>query len=340
MAGCATLSAQVYEDCGAPAQGLAKYNALDPNSAAIKAAVASSKPPKAPNSYLNVCEAMLRSGGMIYYKNSPGDCGAPGKVPGFGSGQIAGLSGQAASGVVGGLGVAGIIGGAATLGISAAVAVSVGAIEQIISHHAAAVADEQGTLCSVVAYFNQAKFAIDGAVRAGQISPDQAVSYLTQVANQVQSGLASIEQTCNAACVYGGVAQAFMNFSRTWYDSISPNTGIFPQAPGGPPTYYGTPPGGVTSAPGSLPPAPPIRALLGNEYAPAGPQPGIGLAPPLNLNAALPGNTKAPDYLNQGYNQQTGQSGQAADVPPSTINWTMIGAIVGIIALLFALKVL
>jgi hypothetical protein len=338
MSGCSTASVQAYEDCGASAQGLLPYDATDINTKAIQAAVASATPNGAPSSFKVVAEAMLRSGGLIYYKSNPGDCGTPSPIPGIGVPQIAGLSGSAGSGVVGGLGAAGIISGPLTLGIGAAITVGVGAIEQIFAHHSEAVANEQATICAVVNFFNKYKKQIDVAVQTGQISPDQGAQYLIQIANQAQTGLSSIEKTCDAACVYAAICQAFMNFCHTWYDSIAPAGYIFPQQPGGAPTAMGTPPGGVTATPSNPAPLAPIRSLPQNTYLPAGPGTVAPLAPQLTINSALPGNVRAPDYLNLGYNQQTGQSGQAADVPSFAVNWTMIGAIAAVIALLIVAR--
>lgn len=336
MSGCPNTDVAAYENCGAPAQGLAAFG-VDPNVSAIKAAVASSTPRGVNASYPIVCEAMLRAGGLIYFKSSPGDCGAPPTLPGITSGQIAGLSGAAASGVTGILGTVGVIGGAATLGISTAITAAVGGIETIFAHHAQAVANEQATICSVANFFNSAKRAIDSAVRSGMISPDEGVAYLTQVANQAKSGLATIMNTCNAACYYQGFLQAFINYARTWYDYLAPALIVFPQAPNSPPSSYGTPPGGVTQT-GSLPaPPPPIRSTPGNVYAPAGPAPYGPLSPPLNTNTALPGNYAASDYLNQGYNQPTGDSAQAADTPPSQINWQTFAAIATVVLVAFTL---
>jgi hypothetical protein len=291
-----------------------------------------SMPAGAPKGYPVVCEAMLRAGGFIYYKSSPGDCGTPPQVSGIQSGQIVGLSGQAASAGIGVIGAAGIISGPATAGIGTAVSLAAAGITEIFTHHAQAVKNEQSTICAVAGYFNAAKKQVDTACYTGQITADQAVTYLIQIANQAKTGLASIQKKCNAACVYQGIAQAFINFARTYYDSLSPLTGPQLQAPGAPPSGWGTPPGGVTVAPGN--PAPPqtTRSTFASTYLPAVPN----TAPPLIANANLPG-SNAPDYLNMGYNQQSGQSGQRADVPPSNTNWVAIGAIASVIALVIVL---
>lgn len=315
MAACSagTTSVQTYQSCEAPAFGGIPYNANDPNTAAIQAAVNASIPSGISNkvAYKVACEAMLRAGVLFYQKSTPGDCGAPSPAPGgISNGQIIGLSGTAASGATSALAAAGVLSGPATLGIGTAISLAVAGLEDLFAHHAQAVANEQATLCRVMNFFNPAKQAIDAGVRSGQITPDAGATLLIQLVNQAKTGLSTILKSCNAACWYNGYLVAFSNFSRTWYDSIAPTSGVYAQAPGGPPTYYGTPPGGVTTSPSMLPPPPPTRSLPYNTYAPA-----LGSAPILMTNKNLPGNTYAPDYLNQGYNQQTGASAQLADVP-------------------------
>jgi hypothetical protein len=135
--------------------------------------------------------------------------------------------------------------------------------------------------------------------------------------------------------------QAHLYFAKNYYPSIAPASNIFPQAPANPPDGVGTLPGGVTVTGTTPPPVPPVRSLPSNTYAPAGPTSGLvglGTGTSLTSNNQLPGNPSASDNLNLGYNQQTGQSAQAADVPNVPINWTMIGAIIGIIALLWAVS--
>lgn len=326
-----------YENCGIQlVPGLQPYNSNDPNANAITAAVAQSKPSGAGSDYQTAGEACLRAGGILYWTATGAPCQFPTVSGGVTSGQVVGLSGSAASGIFGGLGAAGIIGGAATLGITAAISLAVGGIETIFANHAAAVANENHTICQVAGYFNGAKAQIDAAVRSGQITSDQGVTYLTQVANQAKSGLASIMKVCNASCVYGGILQAFINFARTWYDSIAPRNLPTPQAPGGPPTSWGTPPGGVTTSPSTPAPPQPVRSLPGNTYLPTGP----GVVPqapgtPLTSNQNLPGNPGASDWLNLGYNQPTGQAAQGADVPNTTVlpSWLLPAAAIILIVL-------
>lgn len=292
------------------------------------------KPASAPSDFPIACEAMLRARGLIYYKNNPGDCGAPPPVAGFGSGQIVGLSGTAASGVIGGLGAAGAISGAATLGIGTAITLAVAGIEGIFAHHAQAVANEQSTICAVAGYFNPLIKQIDNAVRSGAITASEGVVFMQQIAQQAINGLSSIMKVCNAACVYVGVLKAHIDFVSYFYPKISPPISIGANNPGGAPDYFGTPPGGVTVSSNTVtngPPTPPLRSQPGNQYLPAGPSAYTGTGAPLTSNMLLPGSVLAPDYLNRGYNQQTGQSAQRADVA-STTNWGMWAALAAIVA--------
>lgn len=329
---CSYATAEGFENCAAPALGLKSYGAIGDGTlnSWIATAIAQSKPSGAPSTYAAACEASLRARGILYYKSTPGDCGAPSQIPGISSAQIVGLSGSAAGGLASGLGAAGIIGGAATLGITSAISVGVAAIEGIFAHHAAAVKDEQSTICAVMNYFNPLLQGIDAAVASGQISTDQANTYLQQVVLTAKNGLAGIMKICDAACVYQAILQAHVYFARNYYPSIAP-VSIYPQNPGSAPDNIGTPPGGVTVVGNNPIPAPPVRSTAANTYAPAIPGNAPMLTAPNSLASTSPG---APDYLNMGYNQNTGQSAQVTDVPSTSINWGMIAAVVGIIALL------
>lgn len=324
MSGCSTSSAQAYEDCGAPAQGLFAYPGPPfPSDVQSQYSIVAlrNKPSGAPSGFSAVCEACLRSRGLIYWKTSPGDCPAPVAPSGFTSGQIVGLSGNAASGVIGGLGAVGAISGAATLGIGAAVSFAVSGLEELFTHHAQAVATEQQTICAVAGYFNPLLKQIDTAVSSGEISADQGVTYVKQVANQASSGLAGILKSCNAACVYQAILRAHADFAAYLYPRITPISMISASAPGSAPITPNNPPGAVPDSGASVP----IRSTAGNTYAPSIP----GSAPNLTANSLLPG-SNAPDNLNAGYIQQTGQSAGLADVPPKGINWTVIAAIASV----------
>jgi hypothetical protein len=330
MADCPYTSAQAYENCAAPPQGLLAYPGITglPSDIDKQYAIVAlrNKPAGAPDGFAVLAEACLRARGMLYHKSSPGDCGQASAVPGgLPSAQIVGLSGMAASGVIGGLGAAGTLSGAATLGIGTAVSLAVAGISAIFTHHDQAVKNEQATICQVASYFNGLIVQIDDAVLSGQITYDQGITYMKQVTNQAISGLQSIYKPCNAACVYQGVLRAHADFAAWFYPRISPAT-FGAQAPGSAPI--------AMTVAGAVPDAGAVAPLRSSSnpmqaYAPAI----TTAAAPLTPNQALPsGCTICPDYLNQGYNQQTGQSGQAADVPPQTTNWVMYGAIAAIIA--------
>lgn len=352
-----TAGTSAWENCAGVPQGLLSYPGLGAYnfSDSQYGIVALRNRPTGTNAnFPAICEANLRARGLIYYKKTPGDCGGGSAAPGgFTSGQIVGLSGTASSGIVGGLGAAGVLSGPATLGIGTAVSLAVAGIEAVFQHHAQAVANEQATICAVANYFNPIVKQIDKAVATGAISPDEGITYMRQVTQQAISGLQSIYKVCNAACYYIGYLRAHADLVTSLYPALAPAPSLGAQAPGSAPATFGTPPGGVPDS-GPTPPPPPIRATLGNTYAPAGPSALGSLAPPLTPNKLLPsGNTVSgtpgslawtgsgspSDYLNQGYNQQTGQSAQAADVPNTfTISPAMIlfAALAIILFLVFA----
>lgn len=328
--GCIQSDTQSWENCAGVAEGLYPYPGLSPAGLpdSIYDIVSTRNNGTGNPGFVKPCSASLRARGLIYYKKTPGDCGSGPGAAGIGSGQIVGLSGQAASGVIGGLGVAGVLSGPATLGIGTAVSLAVAGISQIFSHHAQAVADEQGTICSVVNYFNPICKQIDAAVASGQISPDQGVVYMKQVCLQAINGLQTIYNKCNAACYYQSYLRAHADFVSSFYPYLSPiGPAAGAQAPASAPTSYGTPPGAVPDA-GAVAP---IRSSSNpaQNYLPAGP-PAVtapsGSAPLVTPNKLLPSGNYAStvDYLNVGYNQQTGQSAQAADVPALTLSPTMV----------------
>lgn len=319
---CSQTTAQSWENCGGPPMGLLSYPGL-PVPASVEAlykVIATRNNPTGNANFVPPCEANLRARGLIYMKKNPGDCGAPAGVPGFGSGQIVGLSGQAASGVVGGIGAAGVLTGPATLGISTAVSMAVAGIESIFAHHAQAVANEQATICAVANYFNPICRQLDNAVISGQITADNAITYMRQITLQAINGLQSIYKKCNAACYFIGYLRAHSDFASTLYPAISPfgASGMSAQAPGAAPVTFGNPPGAVQDAGGVAPLRSADDPLF--AYKPAV----LGSAPTLAPNKLLPSGTSTVDYLNVGYNQQTGQSGQAADVPSTPISLTTL----------------
>jgi hypothetical protein len=241
---------------------------------------------------------------------------------------------MAASGAIGGLGAAGVISGPATLGIGTAISFAVAGIEDIFQHHAQAVANEQSTICNVAGYFNPLLKQIDSAVASGQITDQEGIAAIRQISDQAIAGLQSIYKPCNAACVFQAILRAHKDFVGYYYPILSPRTTFTAQAPGQAPSTYNNPPGAVPDSGATAP----LRSTTdpGFAYRPTIPT----AAPPLTPNSILPSGCPAhcpPDYLNRGYAQQTGQSGQYADVPPSGTNWAMWGAIAAIVAAFVAL---
>lgn len=141
--------------------------------------------------------AYLKTHRIFYFKNSPGDCGTTSSIQVSVGGQILktapGVAG-AGLGIAGGLGTTSIAG--VGLGVLGAATAGVGLLAlpvlAITAHHAAAVANEQKTLCDVSVAFNQAIPAIESAVQTGNASVAQASQALDGIASQLDSVLATI----------------------------------------------------------------------------------------------------------------------------------------------------
>jgi hypothetical protein len=209
-----------------------QYIANDPYSSYYANIAAGNIPAGAPSTTANLIEACLRARGVLYYKNKPGDCGAPSKVNPSKVKTAIQLS-ESSLGAVSALSSAGIIGlgagtavlGAATFGIGLAAA----PILAIVQHHQQAVATEQSDLCSVSQAANQAIPQIDQLVISGQADPHAAADLMESVCLNLKQGLDSIKKKCNAACIYEGVLQAHVDFARKVYPLLSPiKTSIAP----------------------------------------------------------------------------------------------------------------
>jgi len=312
-----------YVTKGLP-QGLRAYNPADPFASLYPIICQRNMPANVDTKgFMVQCEAMLRAGGLIYAKQVDGDCGAATLSSGPDTNsQIVGLAGTGASLSIGGLGAVGVLSGAATFGIGAGITVAVAAISDIFQHHAQAVANEQRTICAVVNNFNAAKALIDNAVATGQITPGEAVTYLTQVANQAKTGLSSIEKVCNAACYFKGFISAQVDFARQYYPSIAPNTGQL--RPGQAPTAFGSLPGGVPSTANNPAPQPPLRSLYGINTVP--------VSDPVNT---VSGTTRSVAVQSQ--RTPTGQSGKLADVPPTSgLDWKFFAVLAAIFVAILA----
>lgn len=174
------------------------------------------------------CHLVAR--GLIYWRNKPGDCGTQNA-----SGTVAPLVGKEVSGslalatgitgaVVGATATATIALGAATAGIGLLLA----PILAIVEHHAAAVQNEQNTICTVAGQANQAIPQIDALVRSGQITAAQGLAALKQVITNLKLGLNPVSgqgssgHPCNAGCCYQAVCDAHVLFAATYYNDIAP----------------------------------------------------------------------------------------------------------------------
>lgn len=124
------------------------------------------------------------------------------------------------------------------------IGIAVQTISQIFAHHAEAVANEQKTICSVLAVMNQVIGYYDKQVRAGNLSPSAAYAGMQNFIGQVDEQLSTIEKPCNSACVWTGVLQAHADFCQSYYPAIAP-LGLFSHAPGGAPSLLDSVPGGV-----------------------------------------------------------------------------------------------
>lgn len=195
-------------------------------------------PPGAPSDWVSVCTASLLARGIVYYKNVPGDCGTPTQIN-TENAQLAGAAGQVASGIAS-------MAGAALPGIG----VFVSAIQSIFAAHAAAVANEQKTICAVAGVINQVFAYYDNLVKRGALSPSAAYTGMQTFLAQANAQLQTIEKKCNAACVYQGILAAHADFVVSYYPAIAPNQASA-HAPGAPPSSSGTTPGGVIQVGGA-----------------------------------------------------------------------------------------
>jgi hypothetical protein len=114
----------------------------------------------------------------------------------------------------GGLALTGLGTGFAVAGVASSIAAPitagasllVGLFGSIFSHHAAKVKQEQQTICAAVPAASDSLKAIDQAVKAGTITPDQGIQALQNLLSSFQQAVAPIikmdSSHCNAACVW------------------------------------------------------------------------------------------------------------------------------------------
>jgi hypothetical protein len=221
----------------APAVGLPASGFVPSSLQSLCASIAqNSVPTKAPSTFVTACTGSLIARGIIYFKCTPGDCGSPTALN-LTDAQLTGLAGNAATA---GLSVASQIAGAASgiAGVAGAVlpgiGVAVSVLTQIFANHAAAVADEQTTICKVAGLINQVIPFYDSAVKRGLLSPQTAYAGMQNYLQQVIEALDGIQKSCDAACVYIAILNAHYTFVEKYYPMIAPASAS-PQAPGAPP---------------------------------------------------------------------------------------------------------
>jgi hypothetical protein len=232
------------------AQGLPTLWAVD-TKYPWAAIAARNKPGQAPDDFNTVCEGNLRARGLVYFKSNPGDCPSVAK-PSLSNADITGLATKVGTtGLAAGLAatgaLVGVAAGAATAGLAAIGTV----IATIFANHAAAVADEQQTICGVAGLTNGIIPQIDAAVASGKITPTQGIAAMQGYVVQLNAQLSAIEKTCDAACVFQGILNAHADFASTFYPGICPAGVLQAQAPGQPPQTP-TPPSAPPSVTGSV----------------------------------------------------------------------------------------
>lgn len=180
------------------------YDPNDPLTSVYQSVAANNNPSHAPSGNPALIEACLRVRGMIYWKNSYGDCGTATRVAPSAT-QIAGV---------------------ATKGIPVIGSVISNILGLFGAGHAQAVATEQSTICDVANKCNSAIPQIDAAVASGALSVQDAISTMQKAMTMLIAELGTIKKDCNAACVYTSVCQAHADFAKTYYPSIAPKTAI------------------------------------------------------------------------------------------------------------------
>ena len=242
----------------APATGLSPSNFVASQFESLALSTAQNHvPTKAPSTFPVACQASLVCRGIIYFKNTPGDCGSPTQID-LSDASIAGSVGNIATGIAS-------MAGATLPGIGPAVQ----ALQQIFAAHAQAVANEQATICKVSQLINQVIPYYDQFVKRGLISPSTAYAGMQTYLNQAASLLATIEKSCNASCVYTAILQAHSDFVKSYYPQIAPLGGAT-HAPGAPPATPSKGPGqvilsGSVGAPVASPEM--VEDYFGNEVA-------------------------------------------------------------------------
>lgn len=192
----------------------APYNVSDPFAAIYPQITARNKPSGLPSpDFDNEAEACLRFRGLIYWKQTPGDCGSwtsrtsaiPTNASTTSQADVENISDAAISHipVIGGI-IAAIFGG-------------------IFQEHEQAVQAEQTNICNVSLSANASIYSIDAAVAAGTITAAEGISAMQQVATQL---IAQLQQTVktptDASVYYQGFLRAHVDFANTYYAALAP----------------------------------------------------------------------------------------------------------------------
>lgn len=168
-----------------------------------------------------------------YYKDSPGDCGHDTKVniSGAGASKALSIGGTAAgtfSGITGiatgttSIAAGGIAGAGAIAGIAAFGAGLLLLPLAFIAHHSAEVALEQKVLCAVSSGYNDFADQVEGLLKSGSITLDQANNMADQMQQQIVNALASGLKSCNARCYYTYAIKAVTMFCKErWYPALA-----------------------------------------------------------------------------------------------------------------------
>jgi hypothetical protein len=210
-----------------------------------------------------------------------GDCGTPSNsVPTGGLtavsdiqkglGAAVGVSGAAVA-ALGGSAAASAAGLAALNAIPIAGTIAAAVllpIQIIFAHHAAAVAREQGTICSCSQDINQWLDAIDQAVRTGQVVPADGMTMLHQLEQQYEQCVSAISAACspgnvNAACDMKGVMRGQVLLRQWMYSNLPEFNPAVPAAAQTP--QSSVPAGAVSAFGGSVSPGGGVSVSVGGN---------------------------------------------------------------------------
>ena len=219
----------------APLYGLPAKNFVPQSLWSLAGTVAARHiPPGAPPNFVIACQADLIARGIIYWQTNYVPCG---KVAPVAPNELTtGVEGSAIAGIS-------AMAGAALPGIGSFISAITGIFG---AAHAQAVAKEQSTICQVAGVLNQAFAYYDAKVKSGLLSPSSAYAGMQSFLAQVNEQLQTIEEKCNAACVYQGHLAAHADFCQSYYPAIAPFS-FLSGSPGGVQLSGGVP-GGIARA--------------------------------------------------------------------------------------------